>query len=119
MRAVKFKEANKVLTKPEGWTDDECFSLHVWNDGQKSISCWKPSIRERIKLLFTGKIWLWVYSGYTAPPVLVDVRTPFIYPHPNHSALRQLWLLLTTVSLEDMILTLLNHWKESLRGFSK
>lgn len=77
MKPIKFKESNKILNKPEGWTDKQCSPLHVHNDGRYSISCWAPTILERIKLLFTGRVWLWVCSGNTQPPVIVDFKFPF------------------------------------------
>jgi hypothetical protein len=77
MESIDFKESNKTLTKPEDWTDEECQSLKVYNDGKHSISCWKPTIIERIKLLFTGKIWVFVWYGNTSPPICIDVNYPF------------------------------------------
>ena len=79
MEPIEFKEQTKVLSKPENMTDDECSSLAIWNDGQACISCWKPSIRERLSILFFGKVWLWVYSGATQPPVAIDgAKTVFM-----------------------------------------
>lgn len=78
MKPIEFKEQTKVLSKPKSMTDEECSSMAIWNDGEKCISCWKASLKERIRFLFTGKMWLWVLSGVTQPPVLVDVQNPFI-----------------------------------------
>jgi hypothetical protein len=72
MKPVNFKQVNKNLLKPEGMTEDECGSLPVYNDGQTCISCWQPSLRERISILLFGKIWLWVHSGNTQPPVAIE-----------------------------------------------
>ena len=77
MKHIDFEGSNKTLTKPEGWTDEQCSSLKVHNDGEKTISCWQLTVWERIKLLFTGKIWLWVWYGNTSPPVCVDIENPF------------------------------------------
>jgi hypothetical protein len=72
MKPVHFQEANKILGKPESMTDDECGALSVFNDGQICISCWKPSWKERFSILFYGRIWLSVYSGFTQPPVAIE-----------------------------------------------
>lgn len=66
-----FPQANKNLLKPEGWMDEECVNLPVFTDGQQCISLWKMSWRERFSALFFGKIWLFVHSGETQPPVLL------------------------------------------------
>jgi hypothetical protein len=79
MIPVTFEQANKNLLKPEGMTDEECGSLPVYNDGQHCISCWRPTWRERLSILLFGKVWLWVYSGYTQPPVALEGKiTPFL-----------------------------------------
>jgi hypothetical protein len=72
MIPIKFDQANKDLLKPEGWTDEECGSLPVFNDGKVCISCWKPTWRERLSILVFGKVWLWVHSGVTQPPVALE-----------------------------------------------
>jgi hypothetical protein len=69
MEPKNFPEANKTLIKPEGMTDEECGSLPVFNDGQRSISLWRPSLKERLSILFYGNVWVWVVSGYTQPPI--------------------------------------------------
>ena len=72
MIAIKFKEANKNLLKPESMTDEECGSLWVYSDGRQCISCWRLTWKERIKALLFGKVWLFVLSGYSQPPVWLD-----------------------------------------------
>jgi len=74
MEPIKFPEANKVLNKPQNMTDEECGALHVHNDGVYNLSCWKPSFKERLSILFFGKVWLWVMSGSTQPPVALEAR---------------------------------------------
>lgn len=69
MIAIKFKEANKNLLKPESMTDEECGSLWVYSDGRECISCWRLTWKERIKALLFGNVWLSVLSGCTQPPV--------------------------------------------------
>jgi hypothetical protein len=69
MEPQKFEQANKDLLKPEGWTDEQCGTLPVYSDGKECISLWKMTWRERFSALFFGKVWLFVVSGHTQPPV--------------------------------------------------
>lgn len=58
-------------------TESECSSLHVWCDGYQCVSVWKATFIERLKILFTGKVWLGVLSGKTQPPVFVSGECVF------------------------------------------
>ena len=76
---VAFLEANTVW---KGWPADETRSevmdLHAHKDDRnQSISCWRMSWRERIRILFTGRVWLSV-MGEQHPPVCVMGETPFL-----------------------------------------
>lgn len=71
MRPVGFPEANKTLVKPVNMTDEECGSLEVFGGEGQCVSCWQPSLRERLSVLFFGRVWLSVFSGETQPPVSV------------------------------------------------
>lgn len=82
MKPIPFNEANKVLTAPvQGATTEgtahKIDPLHVFTDGQMCISCWQPTWRERLKILFSGKVWLFIISGSTQPPVAVVSDSPF------------------------------------------
>lgn len=74
MKPANFPEANRNLTKPQGMTDEECGPLPVYSDGTVCVSLWKPTLRERLSLLFFGKLWLFVHSGHTQPPVALDIK---------------------------------------------
>jgi len=74
MQPVNFEQANKELLKPDTMTDEECGSLHVYTDGNVCISLWKMSLRERLFALIFGKLWLWVVSGATQPPVAIQAE---------------------------------------------
>jgi len=74
MMPMKFDEANKVWTPPAELPDCGTLPAHVTKDGL-SISCWHATFRERLRFLFTGRIWLWVWGRQ--PPVAVDVAFPF------------------------------------------
>ena len=52
LKAIEFEESNNVA-KGEGY-----FDLPTLKNNGMFISCWKVSFLKRLKLLFTGKIWL-------------------------------------------------------------
>jgi len=72
MKPTTFKEVNRNLTKPEGMTDEECGTLPTFTDGKQCISLWKMSFKERLQILFFGRIWIGIISGYTQPPIWLD-----------------------------------------------
>jgi len=74
MQPIKFPQANKNLVKPEGMTDEECGTLPVYSNGEQLISCWHPTWRERLSILIWGRVWLWVWSGRTQPPVALEAK---------------------------------------------
>lgn len=88
MKPIDFKQSTKVLQKPSTMTDKECASLHVWSDGKQCVSCWKPTLKERINILFGGKVWLGVLSGGTQPPVFVAGSNVFKRRSPIISSLK-------------------------------
>lgn len=77
MKPIDFPQSTKVLQKPSTMSDNECSSLHVWNDGKQCVSCWKPTFKERMNILFGGKVWLGVLSGKTQPSVFVSGEMVF------------------------------------------
>lgn len=72
MEPTNFPEANKTLSAPAGMAN--CEPLRVWTDGRMTVSCWRPSWRERLSILFFGRAWLCVHFGETQPPVWIDGR---------------------------------------------
>ena len=77
MKPCKFPEANKELQKPAGTTDEECGPLPIFSDGRYCISRWKMNWKERVQAIVTGKVWIWVWSGSTQPPVYTGMDCPF------------------------------------------
>ena len=77
MKPIDFPQSTKVLQRPGTMSESECQSLPVWNDGKQCVSCWKPTIMERIKILLGGNVWLGVLSGKTQPPVFVTGERVF------------------------------------------
>ncbi len=83
MKPIEFSEQNKVLQKPNTMTDEECSPLPVWTHEDDCISCWQPSLKERVSILLFGRVWLNVYGmDGTQPPAWVwGTRKPFTV-HP-------------------------------------
>lgn len=79
MKPIEFSEQTKVLKKPFSMTDDECGTLPVWTNGRDCVSCWRPTLMERLSIAIFGKIWLTITTGSeTQPPVGLDAgRTHF------------------------------------------
>lgn len=71
MIPIDFPEKSKVLQRPSSMTDDECGPLAVYEDPECRyvVSCWRPSLRERLSLVIFGKLWVSVWSGRTQPPI--------------------------------------------------
>ena len=77
MKPINFPQSTKVLQRPSTMAESECQSLPVWNDGKQCVSCWKPTFKERLNILFSGKVWLGVLSGKSQPPVFVSGECVF------------------------------------------
>lgn len=77
MKPTDFPQSTKVLQRPGTMSESECQSLPVWCDGKQCVSCWNPTIKERLNILFGGKVWLGVLSGKTQPPVFVTSERVF------------------------------------------
>lgn len=90
MKPIDFPQSTKVLQKPENMFDADCKPLPVWSDGKQCVSCWRPTFKERVRILFAGKVWLGVNAGYSQPPVYLTGETPFVIP-PFFARVR-LWL---------------------------
>ncbi|MCR4283050.1 MAG: hypothetical protein NUV72_08505, partial [Bauldia sp.] len=72
MKPIVFQQANAKLTGTDGVA-----VLPVFRNGREIISCWRPSWRERIALLWTGRVYLRVLAGVTHGPVSIEARSPF------------------------------------------
>lgn len=83
MKPIKFKGSNVVY----GERQKEYFPLPGFIDHQSKegifVSCWKLSFWERIRALFTGKIWVskWTFHGALQPTLLTTKMTDVLtYP---------------------------------------
>lgn len=77
MKPVDFKEQNVVLEKPQSMSDEDCETLPVFTNGSECLSKWRPSAKERLKILFGADLWLLVLSGKTQPPVCITLENVF------------------------------------------
>ena len=60
-------------------TDDECQGLPVHQaDNGECISLWQATWKERLIFLFTGRVWLYILSGKTQPPVFIGAEKPWV-----------------------------------------
>ena len=76
MKPIKFAEANTTFAKDQ----PEYLPLpaHKSEDGQV-ISCWEPTLLERLKILFGGKLWILVLTfNQRLQPQLPMVNYPFV-----------------------------------------
>lgn len=77
MDPISFVNMNMTFTKPVDWTGpEECLDLPAYDNGKQLITCWKGTWKDRIRYLFTGQIWLWIWAK-VPPPVAIDTRYPF------------------------------------------
>lgn len=73
---VPFPEMNFTYTKPEGMTDEQCGSLPCFRGDSFTVSCWRLTPRDRLRVLFRGKLWLMLMmNGH--PPVCITPESPF------------------------------------------
>lgn len=82
MKPIRFKQENKRLVTPRGLTDLNYGNISAYSDGRQCITLWRPSLRERLSILFFGRIWLSVFSGSTQPLIGVDGKRN-MFPRPS------------------------------------
>ena len=77
MEAIKFKECNSDYAENQ----DEYITLpaHKTKDGQGQVTtCWKLSLGERCKLLFSGKIYLQILTfNNPLQPLKMSIEKPY------------------------------------------
>lgn len=78
MKPIEFKEHNIVYAKDQ----PEYLPLPVYKDESgQVISCWKLSFKERLSVLFSGKVWLRQLTFNQAlQPQSVHTESPFVDP---------------------------------------
>ena len=74
MKPISFKEQNCIIAKNQ----KEYLQLPAWkSESGIVISCWQLSFIERIKLVFTGKLW---FKILTVNKALQPQRPIIDYP---------------------------------------
>jgi len=76
MKPVKFKESNVVFAKDQ----PEYMPLPAFKAKTPQgevVSCWNLSLRERIRVLFNGKIWLslWSFNKPLTPSLITTKKS--------------------------------------------
>nr|DAK90139.1 MAG TPA: hypothetical protein [Caudoviricetes sp.] len=74
LKPINFKLANRKLYAPSV----EKIPLPGWTNGVQCVSCWKCSFLDRLKILFTGRVWAGIMSGRTQPPMWIAADYPFV-----------------------------------------
>jgi len=83
MKPIKFKDHNKVYAEDQ-LEYQPLPVLKLESPQGEVIACWKMSLIERLKVLFTGKVWLKLMS-FNKPltPSYVTVHRKEVYSLPT------------------------------------
>lgn len=75
MKPIEFPEQTTVWAKDQ----PEYLSLPAYSNDDRTISCWQLTWRERLILLFTGRLWLHQLNfGAALQAQLPSVDYPFV-----------------------------------------
>jgi hypothetical protein len=85
MKAVKFKDQNVIFAKDQP-EYQQLPALRLDSPNGEVVSCWRLSFMERVKIIFTGRIWLCLLS-FNGPltPSLMSVNRKDVYSRPSDS----------------------------------
>lgn len=83
MKPVEFKHQNSVFAKDQ----PEYIplpALKIDSPRGEVVSCWKMSFSERLKVIFTGMVWMSLVS-FNRPltPSYLSVNRKDVYSHPD------------------------------------
>ena len=75
MNPIEFDEMNGIAAEDQ----PEYLNLPMYRDHEQVISCWKMTWRERVQVLFTGKVWLRLLHSEQSKitPSALDVSSPW------------------------------------------
>ena len=74
MKPIKFPEQNKVW----GENQPPYLPLPAYTDGKETISLWKLTWKERLRILFIGHLWLRQLNfGKALQPQAPSLNSPF------------------------------------------
>ena len=75
MTPVEFPEQNTTFAKDQ----PEYLPLPAFTDGTHVVSCWRLTWRERLRLLFGGRLWLMQMTfGGPLQPQLPSIDSPLV-----------------------------------------
>lgn len=74
MEPKRFKESNITFTRPANMPN--VGDLPAYRNRKQIISCWKASFADRLRILFTGNVWIGI-MGQVQPPIWVEGKVPF------------------------------------------
>ena len=77
MKPIKFKEQNCVFAEKQ----DEYLNLPALKTKEGVvISCWDLSLLERLRLLFTGRLWLglWSFNKPLTPSFMTTKKSELV-----------------------------------------
>lgn len=70
--SIAWHGQNRLLSAPKGEEKDRVHDLHVFNNGNVTVSCWQLTPEELADIIQNGgKIYLAVLYGASQPPVFV------------------------------------------------
>lgn len=75
MKPIRFKEYTRYLYAPEGMPEVKPLPIH--DDGEYLLSCWRPTLRERLSVLLFGRVWLWLHTRSHPPVTIKGWRSAF------------------------------------------
>lgn len=74
MKPISFEGQNSEIAKDQ----DEYQTLPALELDGHVISCWKLSLKERFMIIFTGRIWVNIWTfGKPLQPQAISVEKPF------------------------------------------
>lgn len=75
IRAKHLTESLQGGPKEEYGTLNDVSDLPVRRVGNTVVSCWRPSLLERLSILFCGRVWLHILGTTHSPVSLTGCRT--------------------------------------------
>lgn len=87
MKPVEFKHQNIIFAKDQ--SEYKLLpALKIDSNLGEVISCWELTFKERIKVVFTGKVWVSLLT-FNKPitPIFLAVNRKEVYSHPDDSVI--------------------------------
>ena len=85
MKPIEFKHQNVVFAKDQP-EYQPLPALKIDSQQGEVVCCWKMSVKERLKVLFTGKVWVSLMT-FNKPltPSYISVNRKDVYSIPQDS----------------------------------